>query len=383
MPRCAIRSLVLVVVLALSACRQDPEIDGKPITDVVNLLRHDDWAVQSATIDSLAKVGQPAVLYVLDGLPSKDPALRRGAIITLGRIGPAAKEAIKPLLVRIAREEVALLRAEILKSLATIDPLDPQVVAEFNKRLKDQAVEVREAAQAGLAAGAPKPLPAPRDPKEPGGAVPEAERLLLREAVAALLAKEKPGVSFGLVAEVIREAQRAAVVWPAIREGKVLDDDVVAYVFTRQSDGSWVLAAGNLGLSKSDGANELAKALGGADKQRVVFPCGMPRDQLFAQLNEQGCAFQKALAANKPDQAVAAYERLVQGFSFPLAVYNDMIPEGLAKGWFCENTFKVDPACGGDSCPLQTVGKDKTESGQVVLRSCGTGVVISELRKAP
>ena len=372
-------SIALVIIMGTFglACSNEPEIDGKKINDWISLLRHDDWTVQAQAQDTIARVGKEGLPFIKRGITANDPTLRRGTIITLGKMGEQAKDLAPNMLKRMAVEEVSVIRAEILKSLALIDPRASGVPEEFKKRLRDQDAEVREAAQAGLELlKPPKKKPVVKKEDKPKKIV-QAEAYALREVVAEQL-KDK-GVAFGIVAEVVREDKRAAIVWPAVKEGKILDDDLIAYVFEKKKD-KWILAQGNIGMSKSDGPNKLAEALGGADKQRVVRPCGVERDKLATFLEEKGKGFNEALAAGKADEVVKAFEELTRAFSFRLVAYDDMLPEMLINNAFADPAWKIEAAAGKKSVKVEITVKGKTQSGTLQLGNCGGGTVISNLK---
>ncbi len=373
------RLVLVLVLLALFGCKceDELEVEGKTLVEWVSLLRHADWATQVEAQDKISRLGPRAVPYLSKMIWAKDPTLRKGVVSTLSRIGPDAVKAVPALLKRMKVEKVAAIRAEILYTLAEIDPRAEGVKAEFTKRLRDLAAEVRVAAQRGLKR-LEQPEPGDVEKGAPGGAKPEEaevkEGFVLRESVAEI--EKMQGIGFGIVAEVVREKRRAAVVWPAIKDGKILDDDIIAFVYER-TGGDWRLAAGNIGLSSGQGANKLSEALGGADKQKVIRECGVERDKLAAYLEEKGKAFREALAAGDADSAVRAYEELTRAFSFRLAAYDDMLPEMLINQAF-EPAWKLDLSTKG-LVPVDATIKGKPVKGKLRLGSCGGGTVISDL----
>ena len=374
MPRSGIVSFFMLLCI-FTGCSSEPEIEGKKVTEWVSLLRHDDWSTQARASDILSRMGPDAVPYLRRLVRAKDPTLRKGVVITLAKIGPPAKEVVPGMLRRMKVEEVDVIRAEILKALTRIDPRAPGVKEEFEKRQRDRASEVRDAARLGLEALAPK-KPEPKKPEKTDLPA-KAEELVLHEAVAVEM--KKHGVAFGLVAEVVRENRRAAIVWPAIKDGKILDDDIVAYVFEKTKGEKWKLSAGNIGLSRGGGSEALSKALGGADKQRVVRKCGVPRDQLPAFLEEKGKAFKEALAGGKVPEALAAYQDLTRAFSYRLVAFDDMLPELLAGAVLADSPWKFTPVEGKDTVDLEVQVKGKTQKGKLRMRACGDGWVIGEL----
>lgn len=369
------RLVLVMALLGLAGCKCEEglEVEGKTLVEWVSLLRHADWATQVEAQDKISRLGPRAVPYLSRMIWAKDPTLRKGVVSTLARIGPDAGKAIPALLKRMKVEKVAAIRAEILYTLATIDPQAEEVKQEFTKRLRDLAPEVRVAAERGLKKLEP-PRPEDKHPEE--GKAPEArEGFALREQVAGL--EKMRGIGFGMVAEVVREKRRAAVVWPAIKEGKILDDDIVAFVF-EQKGGEWKLLADGIGLSKGQGANKLSEALGGTDKQKVIRECGVDRDRLAFYLEEKGKAFKQALDAGSTEESMRAYEELTRAFSFRLAAYDDMLPEMLINEAFSDPAWKTGPPVQG-LVPVEVTVEGKTSKGKLRLGTCGGGAVISDL----
>jgi len=368
--------LVLVAMfLAMFGCKcgDQLEVEGRSLAEWVGLLRHADWSTQVEAQDKISRLGPRAVPYLSKMIWAKDPTLRKGVVATLARIGPDAGDAIPALLKRMKVEKVAAIRVEILVTLAAIDPKAEGVKEEFTKRLRDLAPEVRLAAERGLKKlEPPKPKEKkPDDAKQPR----QKQEFVLREQVSKI--EKMQGIGFGLVAEVIRKKRRAAVVWPAIKEGKILDDDIIAFIF-EQTGGEWKLIAGNIGLSAGQGANKLSEALGGADKQKVIRECGVDRDKLAFYLEEKGKGFKEALAAGNADEAMKAYEELTRAFSFRLVAYDDMLPEMLINQAFSEPAWKMDTKATG-LVSVEVSVKGKTSKGKLRLGTCGGGTVISEL----
>jgi hypothetical protein len=366
--------VLMAVLLAMFGCKceDELEVEGKTLVEWVSLLRHADWATQVEAQDKISRLGPRAVPYLSKMVWAKDPTLRKGVVATLARIGSDAGEAIPTLLKRMKVEKVPAIRVEILVTLAAINPKAEGVKEEFTKRLKDLAPEVRVAAERGLKK-LEAPEPEEKKPDEPAKPV-EKEGFALREEIAKL--EKLQGIGFGLVAEVVREKRRAAVIWPAIKDGKILDDDIVAFVYER-SGGEWKLAAGNIGLSSGQGANKLSEALGGADKQKVIRECGVDRDKLALYLEEKGKAFKEALAAGEAASAVQAYEELTRAFTFRLAAYDDMLPEMLINQAF-EPAWKIGTAAKG-LFPVEATIKGKPVKGWLRLGACGGKTVISDL----
>jgi hypothetical protein len=367
--------VLVAMLLAMLGCKcgDELEVEGKTLVEWVSLLRHADWATQVDAQDKISRMGSRAVPYLSKMVRAKDPTLRKGVVATLARIGADARQAVPTLLRRMKVEKVAAIRAEILFTLTAVGPKVDGVKAELTKRLRDLAPEVRVAAERGL-----KKLEPPKPEDKKPGEVKEPrqkQEFVLREEVAKI--ENMQGIGFGLVAEVVREKRRAAVVWPAVKAGKILDDDIIAFVFER-SGGEWKLTADNIGLSVGQGANQLSEALGGADKQQVIRECGVDRDQLAIFLEEQGQGFVAALAAGKVEAVVKAYEELTRAFSFRLVAYDDLLPEMLINEAFSDPPWKMDTKVKG-LVPVETTVKGKTTKGKLRLGTCGGGTVISDL----
>ncbi|HUU01521.1 MAG TPA: HEAT repeat domain-containing protein [Myxococcota bacterium] len=360
------------ICISGAACSNTPEIDGKKVGDWIALFRHEDWAVQTQAEEAVARLGEPALPYLLRNLPAPDPALRLGAVATLGKMGAPALKMVPELLKRMKVEKVAVIRTEILKALANIDPRAEGVLQEFKKRLRDEDADVREAARAGLSKLKP-PKPAPKK-DVPGLEVGRKVSFELRAAVGEQLAAG--GLAFGMIAEVVREDKRAAIVWPAVKGGKIVDDDIVAFVFEKK-DEKWKLSQGNLKMSVEDGPAKLTAALGGADKQRVVRPCGVAEGELADFLGEHGKQFKEALAAGKDGDAVRIYEELTWAFSFRLAAYDDALPEMLTKGAFGGPGWKLEISKDKKSATVSVQLGGKAQTGTVQLGKCGGGTIIS------
>ncbi|MBN2493342.1 MAG: HEAT repeat domain-containing protein [Deltaproteobacteria bacterium] len=371
-------ALVLWAVVSAVGCQKEPELDGRKVTEWISLLRHQDWDMQEKAADALVRLGPDALPYLKRTLKTAGPTTRRSVVVTLGKMGPAAKSAVPNLLSRLAREKVPIIRVEIIKALAAIDPRGAEVVAAFEKRKqRDVEADVRAAAARALESREAPRAPADKPgPAAPGEAQPE--RFELREAVAGVVGKKAPGVSFGLIAEVIREKRRAALVWPGLKAGEILDDDVVAMVFERRQDG-WKMLAEHGPLRGADAAGKLAEALGGADKQRVVRPCGVAQNELAAHLARWGASFAQARKDKQDARAMEAYEQLSRVFGYSLVAFDDALVEMLAHGAF-DRPWRID--CGqGTDCRAEIQGPEGEAAKRIAirLRPCGQGMVIGSL----
>ncbi len=382
------RRLVVVMVLVglgvfvETGCVSEPTIDGKKVTYWIGMLHHDDWTVRSNASETLVRAGSPALPYLRRALTSKDPAVRQGVVGVLGIMGPLAQDVVPELLKLVSREAVVAIRAEILKALMEIAPDAPGVPEEFKKRLRDIDPEVREIARQALDRLTQKKEPA----KTAAETAPEKKfgdegmTFELRQAVANEIARTKSGADFALIAEVSRGAKRAAVVWPGIKNGSLHDDDIVAYVFERGAANAWIKAAGPLKLFVAGGGSAaLAEALGGADGQQVIRPCGAPRATLGEYLTQNAKAVKDALSAHKVPEAVAAYEDLLKAFSFTLAAFSATVPEMLIKGAF-DAPLQLNALQNADSTTVTITIDKKPQNVQVSIRPCGGKWVVTEFK---
>jgi hypothetical protein len=378
-------AVVLLVGLGVFVdvgCRSEPVIDGKKVSDWIGMLRRDEWGVRSNASDALARLGPPALPYLERALASKDPAVRQGVVGALGKMGPTAQDVVPQLLKGISRENIVAIRAEILKALQAIAPDAPGVPEEFKKRLRDIDPEVREIARQALERLEQKREPAktvaPVAPEKKFGD--EGMTFELRQAVANEIAQAKPGADFALIAEVARGAKRAVVVWPGIKNGSLQDGDIVAYVFERGAANTWHKAAGPLKLSVAGaGSVSLAEALGGADGQQVIRPCGVPRATLAEYLTQHAKALKDALSAHKVPEAIAAYEDFLKAFSFSLAAFSATIPELLIKGAF-DTPLQLTALQTSDSAVVTITIDKKPQNVQVSIRPCGGNWVVTEFK---
>src|SRR5262245_22480135 len=161
---------------------------------------------------------------------------------------------------------------------------------------------------------APHAAPAPASPAAP-------PTLPLRTEVA----RELPGIKFGLGAVLERGDQRAVVTWPALRDGKILDDDIIGWVYVKDGAG-WRLEKGGLGLSHGRGREKIEQALGGAP-EHVISRCGLRKNELAAHLERWPRVFKDARARGADDETIHAYEEFARAFALEAAAYDDMLPE--------------------------------------------------------
>lgn len=351
--------LSLLVLAVLPACSSQPEVEGKGVYDWIALLRHDDLGMQEKARNALVTLGESALPYLQRNLLNKDPAIRRGVVMVVGRLGAKAKPLVADLLKLLRREEVDVIRAEIIRALIAVAPRDSQVVKTFRKRLRDRSPEVRRLAQQGLDESAP-----PREKqKTKPGATPPVSELQLRATLQANLTNEP----FALLGEVEREPLRAALVWLPRDTGKN-GDRIRAFIFRKRGQ-QWLEEGKPLDLAGRQGTTRLTQALGGADKQRLVRPCGVATDQLAAYLVQWGSKFDQARRNNDAAGMATSLEMLSRAFSYRLVAFEGVV-------------FQLLQAALLTRPEAVKLGEDKKSislgtAGALLLANCGRGRVVS------
>jgi hypothetical protein len=202
-------------------------------------------------------------------------------------------------------------------------------------------------------------------PASPAAAPPA---LPLRDEVA----RELPRIKFGLLAVLERGDRRAVVTWPAIRDGKILDDDIIGWVYVRDGAG-WRLENGNIGLSHGHGREAIEKALGGAP-EHIISRCGLGQKELAAHLERWPRAFAEARARGDDDEAIHANEEWARAFSLEAAAYDDMLPEMLIGS--AEKKLQMSWTCDETACQGRVTSTKGPETASFPLQRCGDGWVL-------
>jgi len=212
---------------------------------------------------------------------------------------------------------------------------------------------------------APPAAPTAAAPAAPAAAPPT---LPLRDEVARAL----PRTKFGLVAVLERGDKRAAVTWPAIRDGKILDDDIIGFVFVKDGAG-WRREKDDVGLSHKQGREQMEQALGGAP-EHVISRCGLQKKDLAAHLERWPRVFADARARGDDDEAIHAYEELARAFPLEVVAYDDMVPEILIHS--TEGKVQITWTCDDSACQAKFTSAKGTETGTSALQKCGDGWVV-------
>ena len=351
-----VRATLLALLMAAAACSSEPRIDGKSVYDWIALLRHEDWTQQERARDALARLGEPAFPYLKRALAGNDPAVKRGSIIALSRMGKKARPMVPVLLRVLRREKIDALRAEILRALLVIDPGDPRVVETFKKRLRDRAEQVRDLAAKGLEAGKPKPEGKKKED------VAGRKRFALRREIGDRLG----GKPFALVAELHREELRLAVVWIPNPAGK---SQMQALLFRKTSDG-WRPEGEPVGVPAEGGTELFSKMLEGHDKQVLVKPCGVEKSRITAHLADTLRRLQQARQAGDAASMAAAFEKLSVAVS-----YRALVLGGIGERMLAEKALAdgVKDAAFEEHGQAIVLGK----YGTMQLVPCGDGVAIA------
>ena len=138
----------------------------------------------------------------------------------------------------------------------------------------------------------------------------------------------RKGLTFELMAEVQRGNRRAAVFWPALQKGRIVDNDIVAIVYERSGKG-WKQVSRTFGVHRRDGKATLDQKLGGTGKLQIIRACGVKRSELAAHVEKWGRAFLKHLSTQHDKRAMHAYGQLIRAFSFDLAAHATVLQAWL------------------------------------------------------
>lgn len=128
------------------------------------------------------------------------------------------------------------------------------------------------------------------------------------------LDKDFASLEVAWLAELSFADRRAALVWPAMENGELIDDDLLYVVFERV-DGHWRVLGekeGEVDARDDDIETRLREALGG--EYVMVRPDGYPLDQLGPKLLDATRRFQAAVDKKDNKAGVKALEDYMRGF---------------------------------------------------------------------
>ena len=141
-----------------------PVIARLAVANLTTVLKDPDPATQAAAADALAQAGSDAKSAAVNLAPllgSKDKAVRRAAIMALGRIAPEGAPAIAETMSKMLDDEKDLdMRIELVVSLGLLGEKSPVVVATLAKLLTDPEDELRRRAARTLGTFGPAAAPA-------------------------------------------------------------------------------------------------------------------------------------------------------------------------------------------------------------------------------
>ena len=138
---------------AKATAKAAPAVAERSVADWIGDLKSDDTDQRSRAAAALGKLGpaaKDAVAPLHEMLKDKQPGLRRAAAEALGKIGPDAKAAV-PTLVGLSQDRNANVREQSLLALSRIDPQGPGVIDTFGKALRDKDAAVYTTAASVLA----------------------------------------------------------------------------------------------------------------------------------------------------------------------------------------------------------------------------------------
>ena len=142
--------LLTMFLLTLPACGQNPgankpEAQGKPSPDEVRGLQatvdpaasdsaksgssspYRSWSIKETAVDSLARIGEPAVPVLIQSLSDPDPELREQAARAIARMGAIAKDAV-PTLIQGLNDPQVTVRQACARALGQMGPAAAEAV---------------------------------------------------------------------------------------------------------------------------------------------------------------------------------------------------------------------------------------------------------------
>ncbi len=122
--------------------------------ELVRLLDDPDADVGRAAVESLCKIGRPAIPAIQSALADDSTLASVRAAETLGEIGADASDAL-PALLALAQANHTALRAKVLVALARIAPSRPEVAEQISRGLADDDVDIRRAALSAVVLAPP------------------------------------------------------------------------------------------------------------------------------------------------------------------------------------------------------------------------------------
>lgn len=100
------------------------------------------WGLRETTIDTLARIGKPAVPALVEALRDPNPDLRDQAALALARIGPQAEEAV-PDLIAALNDDNEVVRKDVVRALGQVGPQAAVAIPELIDVLRSTEVKER------------------------------------------------------------------------------------------------------------------------------------------------------------------------------------------------------------------------------------------------
>lgn len=104
---------------------------------IVPIRRAEDWSLADTAMDSLGRIGSPAVPALVDSLRDQDPLTRVCAAKVLARIGPDAKPAVSALVYAL-RDPNESVRKAAARALGQIGPAAEEAVLPLLEIMRDE-----------------------------------------------------------------------------------------------------------------------------------------------------------------------------------------------------------------------------------------------------
>lgn len=190
------------------------------------------------------------------------------------------------------------------------------------------------------------------------------------------IAARFPGVRVGVAARITAGRRRAAIVWPAFKEGALVDAEVVAVAFDPQGP-RWRPRGEPLRVSSPEGPEALRALLGG--EWVVERRCGHPREAIPDFVRERLGAFRQAHAAGDVDAALQAYTALTTAFAFELVAYDDLVTHWLILATSDDGldlTFTAGD--NGEWFQVEASAGERRHQGAMPLVRCADGWVLGK-----
>jgi HEAT repeat protein len=124
---------------------------AKPaVGPLIAALADSDDAVRDAAAEALAAFGKDAVAPLVAALKHTDANVRRGAAAALSNMGPAARDAVEPLVTLLKNDADADVREAAIRALGAIGPDAKTAAPALRDALTDKDQRIREAAATAL-----------------------------------------------------------------------------------------------------------------------------------------------------------------------------------------------------------------------------------------